>query len=149
MHDDNGRFTSSRQIGDLRKEKTRNIIARNFGVGSRTVERAENFVDGLNEAEKVSPGIKEAVLSGSLKAPRKCFYSFENFSRKKPLGMRGYWGDSPGVVAPPTIPLRCVMSERAQDIVQSVCSILYVGNEDTPKNKRNNRLYKPLNVLGI
>lgn len=111
VHDDNGRFTSSRQIGDLRKEKTRNIIARNFGVGSRTVERAENFVDGLNEAEKVSPGIKDAVLSGSLKAPRKCFYSFENFSRKKPLGMRGYWGDSPGVVAPPTIPLRCVMSE--------------------------------------
>ena len=80
-HDDNGRFTSSRQNGDLRKEKTRNIIARNFGVGSRTVERAENFVDGLNEAEKVSPGIKEAALSGSVKAPRKRFDSFENFSR--------------------------------------------------------------------
>ena len=78
VHDDNGRFTSSRQIGDLRKEKTRNIIARNFGVGSRTVERAENFVDGLNEAEKVSPGIKEAVLSGTMKVPKNVISELRN-----------------------------------------------------------------------
>ena len=94
-----------------KRGKTGEKIAKEFGVGYGTVLRAKDFVNGLNDAEKVSPGIKEAVLSGSLKAPRKCFYSFENFSRKKPLGMRGYWGDSPGVVAPPTIPLRCVMSE--------------------------------------
>lgn len=72
-HDDTGRFTSSRQNGDLRKEKTRDVIARDFGVGTRTVERAENFVDGLNEAEKISPGIKEAVLSGSVKESKKFF----------------------------------------------------------------------------
>ena len=98
---------------DLRgkRGKTGEKIAKEFGVGYGTVLRAKDFVNGLNDAEKVSPGIKDAVLSGSLKAPRKCFYSFENFSRKKPLGMRGYWGDSPGAVAPPTIPLRCVMSE--------------------------------------
>ena len=72
---------SSRQNDALKSERTRNIVARDFGVGTKTVERAEWFLDGLNEAERVSPGIKEAVLSGSVKAPRKRFYSFENFSR--------------------------------------------------------------------
>lgn len=72
----------SLQNEDLPKQgKTKDIIAKQFSVGSSTVERAEHFVDGLNEAEKVSPGIKEAVLSGAVKAPRKRFYSFENFSR--------------------------------------------------------------------
>ena len=65
-HDESGKFTTSRQNGDLRSTKTKDVIAKQFGVGSSTVERAEQFVDGLNEAEKVSPGIKEAVLSGSV-----------------------------------------------------------------------------------
>lgn len=41
----------------------------------------------------------------------KRFYVFEKFPRQKPLGVRGYSGDSLGVVAPPTIPLRCVTVE--------------------------------------
>lgn len=82
-HDDHGRFASSRQSGDLRKEKTRNIIARNFGVGARTVERAENFVDGLNEAEKFSPGIKDAVLSGTMKVPKNVISEIRNASEDK------------------------------------------------------------------
>lgn len=82
-HDDNGRFASSRQSGDLRKEKTRNIIARNFGVGARTVERAENFVDGLNEAEKFSPGIKDAVLSGTMKVPKNVISEIRNAPEDK------------------------------------------------------------------
>ena len=80
-HDDHGRFASSRQNDALKSERTRNMVARDFGVGTKTVERAEWFLDGLNEAEKVSPGFKESILSGSVKAPRKRFYSFENFSR--------------------------------------------------------------------
>lgn len=82
-HDDTGRFTSSRQIGDLRKEKTRDVIARDFGVGTRTVERAENFVDGLNEAEKISPGIKEAVLSRTIKAPKSVISEIRNAPEEK------------------------------------------------------------------
>lgn len=82
-HDDNGRFASSRQSGDLRKEKTRNIIARNFGVGARTVERAENFVDGLNEAEKFSPGIKDTVLSGTMKVPKNVISEIRNAPEDK------------------------------------------------------------------
>lgn len=73
---------SKDQNGPLKKyENTAQRIAEEFGVGEQTVKRAERFVDSLNEAERVSPGIKEAVLSGSVKAPRKRFYSFENFSR--------------------------------------------------------------------
>ena len=49
-------------------EKTGEKIAKEFGVGYGTVLRAENFVDGLNAAENVSPGIKNAVLSGAVKA---------------------------------------------------------------------------------
>lgn len=70
--------------------RTAEKIAKDFGVGKETVKRAERFVDSLNEAEKVSPGIKEAVLSGSVKAPRKSFCGFEKFPRQKPLEIRGY-----------------------------------------------------------
>lgn len=49
-------------------EKTKDVIARNFGVGASTVERAEHYVDGLNAAEEILPGIKEAILSGTVKA---------------------------------------------------------------------------------
>ena len=37
-------------------------------------------MDGLNEAEKFSPGIKEAVLSGSIKAPKSVISEIRNLS---------------------------------------------------------------------
>ena len=76
----------SHQNGDFvskPREKTKDVIARNFGVGSSSVERAEHFVDGLNEAEKISPGIKEAVLSGSLKAPKSVISEIRNAPEDK------------------------------------------------------------------
>lgn len=43
---------SKRQNDALKKsEKTSKRIAKEFGVGYRTVERAEQFLDGLNAAE--------------------------------------------------------------------------------------------------
>lgn len=45
-------------------------VAKAFNVGASTVERAERFLKGLEAAEEVSPGFKEAVLSGEIKAPR-------------------------------------------------------------------------------
>lgn len=56
----------SHQNEDLGNGKTMNIISRQFGVGSSSVERAEHFVDGLNEAETISPGFKESILSGEM-----------------------------------------------------------------------------------
>lgn len=45
-------------------------IGKQFGVAEPTVKRAEQFLKGLDAAEEVSPGFKEAVLSGEIKAPR-------------------------------------------------------------------------------
>lgn len=69
-HDESGKFASSHQNEDLRLTKTKDVIAKQFGVGGSTVERAEHYVDGLNAAEEILPGIKEAVLSGDVKAPK-------------------------------------------------------------------------------
>lgn len=68
------------QNGPFQKkyENTAQRIAEEFGVGEQTVKRAERFVDSLNEAEKVSPGIKEAVLSGSVKAPKSIISEIRN-----------------------------------------------------------------------
>lgn len=62
---------ASDQSGHLPKgERTRSLIAKQFGVGEGTVQRAEQFLDGLNAAEEVSPGFKTAILSGEVKAPK-------------------------------------------------------------------------------
>ena len=61
-----------------KRGKTGEKIAKEFGVGYGTVLRAENYVDGLNEAEKFSPGIKEAVLSGAVKAPKSVISKIRN-----------------------------------------------------------------------
>lgn len=63
--------------------RTAEKIAKDFGVGKETVKRAERFVDSLNEAEKVSPGIKEAVLSGSVKAPKSVISEIRNAPDEK------------------------------------------------------------------
>lgn len=59
------------QNGTVGKERTRDTISTEFNVSPNTVVRAEHFLDGLNEANKVSPGIKEAILAGEVKAPKK------------------------------------------------------------------------------
>lgn len=51
-------------------ERSRKKVAKLFGVGEGTVQRAEQFLDGLNAAEEVSPGFKTAILSGDVKAPK-------------------------------------------------------------------------------
>ena len=50
--------------------RTASKIAEQFGVGKETVKRAEKFLDGLNAAEDVIPGFKEAVLSGDIKVSK-------------------------------------------------------------------------------
>lgn len=71
------------QNDDLPKLKTRDIVAKEFGVGAKTVERAEHFLDGLNEAEKVSPGIKESILTGEVKAPKKVIADIRKMPEEK------------------------------------------------------------------
>lgn len=79
----------SDHFGHLPKgERTRSLIAKQFGVGEGTVQRAEQFLDGLNDAEEVSPGFKTAILSGEVKA---CYERIWN----KPAYKRGCWRFSP------------------------------------------------------
>ena len=82
-NEETGKFTARDQNGPLREEKkkydnTAQKIADDFSIGEQTVKRAERFLDGLNEADKVSPGIKEAVLSGSVKAPKSVISEIRN-----------------------------------------------------------------------
>ena len=86
----------SRQNGDfvLKSEgKTKDVIAKQFGISGSTVERSERFVDGLNAAEEVSPGIKDAVLSGAVKA----LESVPNWTDLPGEGNREGRGSLPGL----------------------------------------------------
>lgn len=68
---DDGKYQCAQNghIGS-RLKRTSQKIAEQFGVGKETVKRAEKFLDGLNAAEDVIPGFKEAVLSGDIKVSK-------------------------------------------------------------------------------
>ena len=67
--DEAGHFLRKDQNGPFGNcENTAQKIASDFKVGEQTVKRAEHFLDGLNEAERVSPGIKESILTGEVEA---------------------------------------------------------------------------------
>lgn len=63
---------STPQNGEL-KGRTRGVseqIANELGVSHHAIETAGNFVDGLDAAEAVVPGFKDAVLTGEVKAQK-------------------------------------------------------------------------------
>lgn len=74
---------SSRQNDDLKGLKTKDIIAKEHHVGGSTVERAEHFAKGLDEADRVSPGIKQAVLTGEVKAPKQVIADIRKLPEEK------------------------------------------------------------------
>lgn len=55
---------------DAMPNRTRDIVAQNHSIGAKTVERAAQFTKGLDAAETVSPGFKDSILSGAVKAPK-------------------------------------------------------------------------------
>lgn len=57
---------SSSHYEDLKKEKTASRIAKEMGVTHATVERAEKFVEGMDVAEEVLPGISRDIISGQI-----------------------------------------------------------------------------------
>ena len=76
-------MTSGAQIGNQHAKKqvdqsgqfdcmaTRKRIAVETGTSEGNVQRSSYFANGLDAAEKVSPGIRDAVLSGEVKAPNR------------------------------------------------------------------------------
>lgn len=73
---DDGKYLK-RQNGAL-GGKTSVRIAKELGVGQKTVERAGDFAKSLDEADTISPGIREAVLSGEVKAPKNLVSEIRN-----------------------------------------------------------------------
>lgn len=63
--------------------KTREIIADVHGISETAVRRAVEFGRGLDEAEKVSPGIKDAILTGAVKAPKNLISGIRNMPEEK------------------------------------------------------------------
>ena len=61
------------QIPKSRKEQksdTAGLIGKEYGVDGATIRRDEKFAKGLDAAESVSPGFKDSILSGAVKAPK-------------------------------------------------------------------------------
>lgn len=62
---------SNRQNGALNDHgKTSIAVAKELGVGQKTIERAENVVDGIERAAAVDPEFKSEVLSGKVAAKK-------------------------------------------------------------------------------
>lgn len=53
------------------KERTRDVVAKEHGIGSNTVVRAEKFANGIDAVEAELPGAKEKLLSGKTAVPTK------------------------------------------------------------------------------
>jgi hypothetical protein len=62
---------------------TRDIVAEAHGMSPHYVQNAIAFGRGLDVAEKASPGIKTAVLSGEVKAPKSLIAKIRNTPEEK------------------------------------------------------------------
>lgn len=53
------------------RSKTATMLGDEFGISCKTVERSARFVRALELAEKCSPGISKAIMSGEIKPTQK------------------------------------------------------------------------------
>lgn len=68
--DESGKFTVKSEKQTSRSGDVAQNIANELGISRNTVFEAANFVDGLDAAEAVVPGFKDAVLTGEVKAQK-------------------------------------------------------------------------------
>lgn len=61
---------SSAQSGPLKKARTAEIVAKDHGIGKTSVKRAGAFSRGVDAAEKIESGTRDAILSGKSKVPK-------------------------------------------------------------------------------
>lgn len=72
FHDENGRFTTNPQVGNLRSDnKTCERIASENGISKNSVLRAEAFSKAVDIADEIEPGIRSDILAGKLKPTQK------------------------------------------------------------------------------
>lgn len=81
-----------RRSGEISKDQkgpmknyhgTRSEVAKEQGVSQKVVLNAAEFAKGLDAAEEVSPGIREKVLSGEVKAPKSAIAELRNLDDKE------------------------------------------------------------------
>lgn len=75
----NVHFQSRRE----QQDGTAGRIGKENGVDGRTIRRDADFANGLDAAETVSPGIRDAVLSGEVKAPKSVIAEIRNLPEEK------------------------------------------------------------------
>lgn len=68
--DESGKFTVKSEKATSRSGDVAAQIAKDLGINRNTVYEAANFVDGLDAAEAVVHGFKDAVLTGEVKAQK-------------------------------------------------------------------------------
>lgn len=61
---------SKAQNGTLIQGDTAEVIAHEHKIGRNTVKRAAKFSKGVDAAEKIESGAREAILSGKSKVPK-------------------------------------------------------------------------------
>jgi len=67
-HDENGRFTTGSQVGNLgASQKTCEKIANEYGISRNSVLRAETFAKAVDIADEIDPGIRSEILTGKIK----------------------------------------------------------------------------------
>lgn len=83
--DVSGKFTANLQNDGLREKSrgTAGIIADEHGISVAKVERSERVSKSLDEAEMVSPGFRESVLSGDIKSPNEIISEIRNIPDEK------------------------------------------------------------------
>lgn len=68
--DESGKFTVKSEKATSRSGDVAQSVANELGINRNTVFEAANFVDGLDAADAVVPGFKDAVLTGEVKAQK-------------------------------------------------------------------------------
>lgn len=65
------------------KERTRDVIAAEHGIGTNSVVRAEKFAKGVDEVESAAPGAKDKILSGMVSIPKSVVAQIPQMAEKE------------------------------------------------------------------
>ena len=121
----------------IEKEKTRQRIANENHVSESFVRRSEYFAQGVDAAEEVEPGIKQEILTGSIKPTEKAVAAI---AKKGPL-----WSGSSGRPKNPKSPKRSPKTKKSPKKNPKK------RPKRSPKKSRNPNaaLQKPCKLSGI
>ena len=117
--------TQSRQNDDTASGRTVKIIASEQGVGTKTVERAEHFAQGLDKAEAVVPGFRQEILSGEVKAPQNSIAEIRNMEDEEEVKTAVRMIKNPNIPYKP----RNKQTEEEKKIADRVNRIVEIQND--------------------